>query len=188
MGLQNSQNNSMVFLSISNGKLVRQVKEKAENSVSRINKVGREVHEIFYDSLQGVIKSVGTKESDYGKFFVVKVDSNGVTYQLEFNYSGGYAATFLKALPNADLSREVVLSPKLIVEGDKKKSVLFIAQDGKGLKFYFTKDTPNGMPDLQKIKVKGKDTWDDSERMEFLEKYAVSLFAPKEVQAEDTPF
>lgn len=176
----------MVFLSISNGKLVRQLKEKTDNSVSRVNKVGREVHELFYDSLEGVIKSIGTKESDYGKFWVLKLESGGIVYQLEFNYSGGYAASFLKALPNADLTRQLILIPKLTVEGDKKKSVLFISQDGKGLKFYFTKDTPNGMPELQKIKVKGKETWDDSERMEFLEKFATGLFTTK--VEEDTPF
>jgi hypothetical protein len=32
------------------------------------------------------------------------------------------------------------------------------------------------MPDLVKIKVKGKDTWDDSDRMEFLENNAKNLF------------
>ena len=51
MGLTNqSQGGSKVFLSISNGKLVRSYKEKVEGSVSRINKAGREVHEMFYDS------------------------------------------------------------------------------------------------------------------------------------------
>jgi len=73
MGLTNSQGGSKVFLSISNGKLVRSFKEKTEGAVSRINKAGREVFEMFYDSLEGTITGVGTKESDYGKFLVVQV-------------------------------------------------------------------------------------------------------------------
>ena len=101
MGLTNqSQGGSKVFLSISNGKLVRSFKEKVEGSVSRINKAGREVFEMFYDSLEGIIKSIDTKDGDYGKFLVVQVESNNVNYQLEMNYSSGYSASFLKTLPN----------------------------------------------------------------------------------------
>jgi hypothetical protein len=34
----------------------------------------------------------------------------------------------------------------------------------------YTRETPNGFPELKQIKVKGKNTWDDSEQLEFLEK------------------
>jgi hypothetical protein len=176
MGLTNSQGGSKVFLSISNGKLVRSFKEKTEGAVSRINKAGREVFEMFYDSLEGTITGVGTKESDYGKFLVVQVESNGVNYQLEMNFSSGYSASFLKTLPNVKLSDRVQITPKLTIEGDKKKSVCFLNQNGSGLKWAFTRENPNGMPDLVRIKVKGKDTWDDSDRMEFLENNAKNLF------------
>lgn len=192
MGLQNSQGGNLVFLTISNGKIVRQVKEKTENSVSRINKMGREVHEEFYDSLNGKITEVLIKENEYGKFWLIKMKSDS-TYQLEMNYSGGYATTFLKALPNVDLNENATLTPRLIVDGDKKRSVLFISQNGKGVKHYFTKETPNGLPDLKKIKVKGKDTWDDSDRMEFLENYVKhNIFAKSDLQdsieGEEVPF
>jgi len=193
MGLNNSQQ-GVVFLAISNGKIVRQFKEKTEKSVSRVNKVGREVHEEFYDSLTGVLKDITTKESEYGKFWVIKMEAEGKLYQIEFNYSGGYATSFLKALPNTFLSQSFTISPKLTIDGDKKKSVLFINQNGAGIKHYFTRDNPNGMPDLNKIKVKGKDTWDDSDRMEFLENYVKNIIIPNiksqlsDVTEEDTPF
>ena len=190
MGLQNqSQGGSKVFLSISNGKLVRSFKEKVEGSVSRINKAGREVHECFYDSLEGIIKGIDTKDGDYGKFLVVNVESNGVNYQLEMNYSSGYSASFLKTIPNVTLQSRVTITPKLTIEGDKKKSVVFLNQNG-GLKWYFTKDNLNGMPDLTKVKIKGKETWDDSDRMEFLENYAKNLFSNgnKMVVDEEAPF
>ena len=190
MGLQNSQGGSKVFLSISNGKLVRSYKEKVEGSVSRVNKAGREVHEMFYDSLEGIIKSVDTKDGDYGKFLVVNVESNGVNYQLEMNYSSGYSASFLKTLPNVKLSDIVTITPKLTIEGDKKKSVIFLNQGRVGIKWFFTKDNPNGMPDLTKVKIKGKETWDDSDRMEFLENYAKSLFGGSKAEPieEEAPF
>ena len=195
MGLNQSQSDSVIFLTIANGKIVRQSKTPVEGSVARINKLGREVHELFYDSLTGVIKDITTRESEYGKSWIVKVNSDGKNYQLEFNYSSGYATTFLKALPNVSFGNPVTLSPKLIIDGDKKKSVLFISQDGKGLKHYFTKDNPNGLPDLKKIKIKGKESWDDSDRMEFLEGYVKDNILPMiksdlqdAIEGEEIPF
>jgi hypothetical protein len=46
------------------------------------------------------------------------------------------------------------------------------------------------MPDLTKVKIKGKETWDDSDRMEFLENYAKNLFggSNKVVAEEEVPF
>jgi len=195
MGLNQSQNESVIFLQISNGKIVRQSKVPVENSVSRINKLGREVHELFYDSINGVITDVITRESEYGKSWVVSIKSEGKLYKLEFNYSSGYATTFLKALPNVSFGNVVTLSPKLIIDGDKKKSVLFISQDGKGLKHFFTRDNPNGLPELKKIKIKGKESWDDSDRMEFLEQYVQNNIIPMlkpslqdNIEGEEVPF
>ena len=94
MGLQSNQG-SGVFLSISNGKLVRQFKSPTEHSVSRVNKAGKEVHEEFYDSLIGQIKDLKTKESEYGKFWVITVSDGSINYFLEMKYSSGYSVSFL---------------------------------------------------------------------------------------------
>ena len=192
MGLQSNQG-SGVFLSISNGKLVRQFKSPTDHSVSRVNKAGKEVHEEFYDSLIGQIKDIKTKESEYGKFWVVTVSDGTINYFLEMKYSSGYSNSFLKALPNVDLKKPVTLSPKLYIDGDKKSSVLFLNQNGAAFKHYFTKETPNGMPNLEKIKVKGVETWDDTKRMEFLEEYVKTTILSKisslpEVNEEEVPF
>ena len=193
MGLNQSQSKG-VFLSITNGKLVRQYPTPTEKSVARINKMGREVHEEFYDSLSGYITDVKTRESEYGKSWVIVVKDEQTSYNLECGFSSGYAMSFLKALPNAKLQELLTLSPKLIIDGDKKQSVLFISQNGNGMKHYWTKANPGELPDLKKIKVKGKDTWDDSERLEFLEEYVKNTILPKikpvlqDVSEEDTPF
>jgi hypothetical protein len=79
-----------------------------------------------------------------------------------------------------------------MVDGDKRNSVMFINQDGKGLKHYWTKDNPGQLPNLEKIKIKGKDTWDDTKRLEYLENFVKDLFNSKVEPAsavdEDTPF
>ncbi len=194
MGLNQSQSKG-VFLSITNGKLVRQFPSATEKSVSRVNKMGREVHEEFYDSLSGWLSDIKTKESEYGKFWVVTLKDEDSYYNLEMKYSSGYATSFLKALPNADLSNVITLSPKLMVDGDKKQSVLFISQNQKGLKHYWTKDNPRDMPPMVKKKVKGVDIWDDTDRMEYLEDYVKTAILPKikptlsdVTEGDDTPF
>jgi hypothetical protein len=191
MGLNNNQSSS-IYLQISNGKLVRSFSSPTQKSVSRTNKVGKEVHEEFYDSLTGYVKGISTKETEYGKFWVINVNDGENDYTLSTNYSGGYAVSFLKAIPNADLSRVMTITPKIMVDGDKRNSVMFINQDGKGLKHYWTKDNPGQLPNLEKIKIKGKDTWDDSKRLEYLENFVKDLFNSKVEPAsavdEDTPF
>jgi hypothetical protein len=178
MGLQSNTNGNGVFLSITNGKLVRQFKQPTDKSVKRINKLGREVHEEFYDSLSGYITDIKTKESEYGKFWVVTVKDQEFTYFIELKYSSGYAVSFLKALPNVSFSNVVTLTPKLTIDGDKKSSVLFINQHGVGLKHYWNKAKPGELPQLKQIKVKGVTTWDDTERMEYLEEYVKNNILP----------
>jgi hypothetical protein len=191
MGLNNNQSSS-IYLQISNGKLVRSFSSPTPKSVSRTNKVGKEVHEEFYDSLTGYVKGISTKETEYGKFWVINVNDGESDYTLSTNYSGGYAVSFLKAIPNADLSRVMTITPRIMVDGDKRNSVMFINQDGKGLKHYWTKDNPGALPNLEKIKIKGKDTWDDTKRLEYLENFVKDLFNSKVEPAsavdEDTPF
>lgn len=193
MGLQSNQA-SGVFLSISNGKLVRQFKQPTDKSVSRVNKLGREVHEEFYDSLIGTITDIKTKESEYGKFWVVVLKDSKNTYFLELKYSSGYAVSFLKALPNIDLSEIVTITPKLNIDGEKKSSVIFLNQNGKSIKHFWTKDNPGEMPQLKKIKVKGVETWDDTDRMEYLENYVKTSILTKvkpnlqDVNEDDIPF
>ena len=175
MGLNNYSGEKVTYLQITNGKLVRQTKQPTAKSVERVNKMGRTVYEEFYDSMDGIITAIDTKESEYGKFWVISLKSGSETYKLEMNYSGGYAMSFMKALPNVDLSGVVTLTPRLNIDGDKKQSVLFISQNGKALKHFWTKDNPGDLPQLDKIKVKGKDVYDDSRRLEFFENYIKSL-------------
>jgi hypothetical protein len=194
MGLNQSQSKG-VFLSITNGKLVRQFASPTEKSVSRVNKMGREVHEEFYDSLSGYLTDLKTKESEYGKSWVITIKDDSVYYNLEMKYSSGYATSFLKALPNANLSEVINITPKLVIDGDKKQSVIFISQNGKGLKHYWTKDKPRELPPMVKVKVRGVDTWDDTDRMVYLENYIKDNILPKVkptlqdvIEGEDTPF
>lgn len=157
------------YYNISNGKVCRSLQSASPTSITRENKNGRTVHEEFYDYIEGKIVDIQTRENDYGKNWLVTLDDGSGRFVLQMPYSGGYSGAFLKTLPNVDLDQPVKLTPKLTIEGEKKKTVLFVNQGGKALKFAYSKDNPNGLPQLEQKKVKGKMVWDDSEMMSFLE-------------------
>ena len=178
MGAINN-NAAIIYLTITDGKLCRRVTSPSATSVERINKVGKIVHEEFYRGWSGKITNIETRESDYGKDWNVTIEDGESTAIVQFKYSSGYASSFLKALPNVDPNQDVTLSPKLTIEGDKKRATLFLSQNGKGVKWYYTNESPNGIPPMQKIKIKGVEQWDDSEMMEFLEEMVKTNFLPK---------
>ena len=72
-----------------------------------------------------------------------------------------------------------MLIPKIGIVGDKQRGTLFISQHGKGLKRHYTKETPNGIPELKKVKIKGKEQWDSSDILEFLENMVNTTILPK---------
>ena len=172
-------NSNADFYSISNGKICRQFQQPTTASVSRVNANGKTVNEEFYDYIDGIITEIKTRETTYGKQWVITLKDDAGVQALQMPYSGGYAAAFLKTLPNVNLSEKVVFIPKLTIEGEKKKATLFISQNGKALKHFYTKENPNGLPQLSQVKIKGKLVYDDSSMMDFLEKMVEKDIIPK---------
>lgn len=171
-------NTNAAFFIISNGKICRSFQNATKTSIERTNKNNRIVHEEFYDYIDGVITDIDTKDSEYGKYWLITLVDNGEKQVLQMPYSSGYSSAFLKTLPNVDFTQKVKLIPKLSIEGDKKKTTLFVNQHGKALKHYYNKETPNRLPPLVEQKVKGKKIWDDSDMMEFLENMVNTLIKP----------
>jgi hypothetical protein len=169
-----------IFLTISNGQICKKVLQPTAISKERVNKNGATVHEEYYKGWKGQITAIAIREhQEYGKFWNITLTDNEGDAVLQMKYSSGYAGAFLKILPNIDLNGDVVITPKLTIEGQKKKTSLFVTQHGQPVKWFYTKDNPNGLPQLQKRKLKGQDVWDDTEMMEFLEKMVNTEIVPK---------
>jgi hypothetical protein len=182
MGLEN--NTFAKYLSIGDGKITKRVKEPTDNSTQRVLKNGNTINEEIYDAISGLIVDIKTQDHpSFGRFWNITLQDGSETFILQMNYSGGYASAFLKMLPNIDLKTPVRIIPSMKMEGTKKKVSLFITQHGEALKHYYTKDNPNGLPPMEKVKVKknGKVTeqWDDNNMMEFLERMVVEEIQPK---------
>jgi hypothetical protein len=177
MGLANREGGK--YITILGGKFCVRVQEGTPGAVARVNKLGKTVHELFYDSFTGKLINIRTRDGEYGKSWEFDFQDSGEVYTLQLSYSNSYATNLLKILPNVDLSKEMKVQPAQKIEDGKTKSSLFISQDGKTLKHAYTKDAPNGLPPMEQKTVKGQVVWDDTERLAFLEAMVESDILPK---------
>ena len=179
MALTKSGGINTIYLSVADGNLVRQHKEANQYTTQRITKTGKVVNEEFFKELTGKLTNISTRENDYGKQWQLTFVDDEATFVVSIGYSSRYAASFLKALPNINLNKEFRLMPwamKDKVDPTKTITGITLYQNDVKIAPYYTKENPNGLPQMQKIKVKGKEQWDDSEMMAFLENMATSIF------------
>lgn len=163
---------SKTFLQIKEGKIYLACAPGTEGSIVR-----KEKSYLVYDNITGIITGFSTRKSEYeGKPILdqcIDIVNGGVTYQLQMNVRGGYFRSLACKMPNVDLSKEVVLEPKM-TEGMynnklTKSYSVFITQDGTQIKQFFTKENPNGLPEVEKLtKKNGEVIYDDDDRNAFL--------------------
>jgi hypothetical protein len=140
--------------------------------------------------------SITTNESEnYGKQWVFKFDISEtpsdkkfVVYQV--GYDNGYAINILSRLPNANLEKDIRMSAYAFTdENGKEKKGITLFQEGKKIQPAYTKDAPNGLPQMKKVKVNSKEVWDKTDMLEFLENMVNTEIIPnlpKEVDPLDT--
>jgi hypothetical protein len=178
MGLGTQENGK--YISIVGGRFCIRVQEGSEGAISRVNKLGKTVWEKYYDNFTGKLVGIKTTDGTYGKQWVFSFQDAGEVYNLQLGYNNSFAKNIIKMLPNADLTKEMKVQPQTKVD-DKgvKKSSVFINQDGVSLKHAYTKDNPNGLPQMKQVLVKGSLIWDDTDQMVFLENMVKKDIIPK---------
>ncbi len=177
MGLENRTEGN--FITILGGKFCQRVPAGTPGAKTRVNKTGKTVHEKFYESFTGRLVGIRTQDGEYGKSWIFSFKDKEEVYNLQLSYSNSFSTALLKMLPNVDLSKEMKVSPSTKEVDGKNKSSLFINQDGKAIKHAYTREKPNGMPDMEQITVKGAPVWDDTKRIQFLYEMVASQIVPK---------
>jgi hypothetical protein len=167
MGLQTNQG-STVYLTIQGGSIARRVPEPTATSKTRQLESGKVINEELYASIEGHISGIHTKDGTYGKELHICFTEDQ-KYDLQVPLSSGPAKSFLSALPNLDLTKMTKLIPKREEKDGVARTKILLSQNNAGVKWAFTKDNPGDMPPMKKIKVKGKETWDDTDQLEFFE-------------------
>lgn len=156
MGVQKKQNN-LIFVKTKDGKFF--LKDDPEP----------------YDELQGTITDIGFEDAEFEKgsgkkveMLYVVVSDGDKFYKVTFNFDSIATTNFIKFLKSANIKEQLLIIPSMKEEDNVKKRSIFVKQDGKYLKAFYSKDNPNGLPQLRKTKFKGQEKWDNGEQLEFL--------------------
>lgn len=174
MGLK-QKSASTTYLTIINGKITKKASIATPGAIERVNKMNETVYELHFDSLTGMVKKIDTKDGDYGKQWLITITDNLDDFMIQIPFSGRYANGFLKRLPNIDLNNEIEIKTGVFQE----KPYLSVYQNGQKVPYYFTKETPHGLPEMEQVMVKGKPQWDDSKMLLWLENYVAEEITPK---------
>lgn len=167
------------YFTILGGKFSQRVQESTEGAVQRTNKLGKVVFEKYHDSFTAKLIDIKITDGAYGKSWEFHFRDNGEIFKLQLGYSNSFATALLKMLPNIDLTKPMKLSPSVKEVDGKNKSSLFVNQDGVAIKHAFTKDNPNGLPQMVQVKVKGNLVWDDTDRLVFFKEMVETKILPQ---------
>lgn len=179
-GLKKKQRD-ITYLGVRKGQLTLRVSEPTETSESRTIGDGdkaRKIHEEIFDCIEDAyIVGIYKRESDVPfqsdkliTWEVLMKTKEGDLYQVTLPYSSRYAQGFFTRIESVDFSKPVDMNLYNIKGDDgKSRAYLTLSQGGEKIPSNYTKDNPNGMPELKQFVLKNKTVWDDSEQLKFFE-------------------
>lgn len=180
-----SSSQGKTFLSINgNGKLAKKATAETEGAVKNIYNAGKPdektVYQLEYKAIKGMITGMYyNKHEQYGESLNVIIDDE---YALQLKVGSRYYYSFVKTLPNLDFAQPVTFNPWRKEKPDGKISAALYLNQGGGkdsVKWYFTQETPNGMPEMKKVTFKGEEKWDDTDMQVFCKKFVEEKILPK---------
>lgn len=196
MGFSNDARSSgTTFFSIGDGKVRIRLKEFTEGCTERQLKDGKIVHEFVYDKFEGRLTSLTKEDSPYGTQWRFQFTDGDKSYTLNINYDSSTAMKLLNQLlaPEIDTAKPLTLKPYDFTADNGKRMVgVTVYQNGAkivgayGTNGYPVEGRTENMPELKPIKYKGKDTWDSTDRLEFLEGKVSTILVPKLTSAVPT--
>lgn len=174
-----------IFLSVADGKIVQKVTDATPGSIPRTKKDGAIVYEMRYANITGILIGISTRTNTYQgkeiKEWQFDINDGSDNYQVQMMFDSKYATSLLFALANpaVDLAKPITITPWMKVVDDKKKTSCYLKQGETAIDWFFTRDNPNGMPELKEVIFQGKKQWDGYDRMVFLENYVNNMIKPR---------
>lgn len=179
LGLGNGGSGGGRIVKVIGGSFRITVPEGADGSVIRENKEGKVVSELIFSSLSGYITDIKKEDSKYGLQVKISIKADK-DYTLSLGYSDGITSNLFKMLPNVNIAEPVEMSLVTKEEDGKKRTSIFMKQNGENVKWAFTKSNPGEMPPFEQIVVKGAKQWDNTKQIDWLWDNAVPKFEKKD--------
>lgn len=174
------------YLPVTNGYILKRVPEGTPGAVSRVNSKGATVHELKLKKITGQLYDIQVIEEDNIRnekedFLYIHLKVDQKIDKLRMPFSSGYSMGFLKAAPNIgeNLTQMIEISVSITNDERKNTSSFIVTEQSfpNTLKWYFTKEKPNGLPEPKKLRVNNKDVYDWTEQLAFLKDMAQRMSA-----------
>jgi hypothetical protein len=171
------ERNNAQFWNVKNGLLCKRCDEHTEGASKQNKEDGTVYYEIQKPNFTGRLVKVDIREAKIGdkteKFLDVHFLANKEVVKIGMKLDSGYGFGFLSTIPSAKIDGLILIAPFYKEADGKKETKIFIKDEtceGKEwCKQFFTKDNPNGLPDLEKTTYKGKEVWDNTKRLAYFE-------------------
>ena len=161
MALGNNSGGGRKFITIVGGKWTLRVSEDTAGATARKltsgPNEGSEVHELYYDHIDGMIVGGEIKYGKFGTDICIDLDDEGESFTVQIPLQSSYFSVLAKVCPSIDVSKKIFLG--LGYDKEKNRNFLYVKQDDKTIHACFTKADPNGMPEAFKELVMGKEKW-----------------------------
>jgi hypothetical protein len=186
MGLGNSNNGGGTFLGMFQGKFTKKADAKTPGAIQRTNKNGVVVYELTYSELTGIITGIVKEQSKNEKIglqWKISITDEEGTYIFNIPYSGGSSFRFFTKLATIAAKKDDSLSRPLTIglgwNKERERVEFYLKQDSENIKAFWTKDNPGKLPQLKRVMIKGKEEWDDTDQMNYIEQSFIAKIAPK---------
>jgi hypothetical protein len=164
------EQNTAVYITIYDAKLTRRFDAPNQKTVSRINKSGKMVHEQYFSAIEGMLLDIELRHSDYGRQWLFHFQDGIEKFVLQLDYHSREAKSFLSRLPNTKLDYFIRTQ---VFKNEKGVTQLFTRHGKTTIPSAYTKDNPNGLPEMVKaMQSDGSTKWDDTAQMVFFEQLA----------------
>jgi hypothetical protein len=121
--------------------------------------------------LEGYLHGLDIRDEEYQgdqyKKLCLTINDGSEDFQLQMRLDSGYGRAFCNMVEEIDLSQPFKVTPTYKEEDGKKRSGMFINQNGKALKWKYTKNHPGNLPEMKKVMFKGKEVWDNTDQQAF---------------------
>ena len=187
--------NDTKYIGTFQGKFTLRANENTPGAVSRINKLDKQVWEVQFNQLKGILKDIEIKDGDYGERyqFVIQAD-DGEKASLECALNSNLASTIINRLPNLDLTQPFEIVARW--NASKERAMFFLNQDNEKVEDFFqswdadskTWTMNHKFPAWEKKEINGKETWDASAQIKYQKQVVAKYLAEMAgVAAEATP-
>lgn len=188
-GLINKSEGGSIYLSLYKGVVTQRVKSDTPGAIQRENKKGDIVFEKQFAGVGGYITSIRKKSVEFDGItqyqweftFTVRGGGKSQNYVLTIPESSRIGGQVMNRLPNVDFTKEVDLTTGEGIDKETGKPFQWavLKQNGVKVEPAYTREAPNGLPPLQKIKVRGQEAWDNSDQLAFYDKVIENVIIPK---------